>query len=324
MRLFIVNPRGAETRSVRLSSTLETDQVPIERRRSFRGPARPRGGARKGSRSARRWPPGRSAAWMRCRAAMPSRDRASGARSRSSSHARPAAPERAAARPAPSRRPDAAESPTSVATHGTPHAMASPRQSGNASLMRRRRGEVEARLDPRDVPARAQEMTAVARDRALRRPSPASAFPRSTWSPQSRKWTAGERRPAASAGGAEERLVVLHRVVPRDQPDERDVRTEAELPAHLGPRRRVGWKAAVSKPLGMTDELLGRRSPAARTRSAACSEQQTIASGSRRDSRAHAATVSSVVRLVTPRTWREWWTPQTRTARRPAAPRARR
>ena len=42
-----------------------------------------------------------------------------------------------------------------------------------------------------------------------------------------------------SGGGAEEVRVVLERVVPRDEPDERGVRGEAELPAHVEPGRGV-------------------------------------------------------------------------------------
>ena len=105
-----------------------------------------------------------------------------------------------------------------------------------------------------------------------------------------------------SGGGAEEVRVVLERVVPRDEPDERGVRGEAELPATSRRAAGSGRKTSVSRPLGMTvsrSAAKPRRAHVSRTDS----EQQTIRVGSHLDSRAHAETVIRVVPLVSRGMW---------------------
>lgn len=67
---------------------------------------------------------------------------------------------------------------------------------------------------------------------------------------------------------------------------------------------KLGRKTAVSKPLGMTTSFSAAK-PRRAYSERACSEQQTIRVGTRRDRWAHADTVIKVVRFVTPATWLE-------------------
>src|SRR5436305_11909269 len=62
-------------------------------------------------------------------------------------------------------------------------------------------------------------------------------------------------------GGAEEVGVILHGVVPRDEPDERGARLDADLPAHLGPGRGVRAEGVGVEAVGDDAELPGRKPP---------------------------------------------------------------
>ena len=61
--------------------------------------------------------------------------------------------------------------------------------------------------------------------------------------------------------GTEEVQRVLLEGVPRDQADQQGVWSDAELAAHLEPRRRVGAKGTGVEPVGDNHQLLGRVAP---------------------------------------------------------------
>ena len=64
-----------------------------------------------------------------------------------------------------------------------------------------------------------------------------------------------------SGGGAEEVRVVLERVVPRDEPDERGVRGEAEVLAHVAPGCGVGAENVGVEAVGDDCQPLRREAP---------------------------------------------------------------
>ena len=78
--------------------------------------------------------------------------------------------------------------------------------------------------------------------------------------PHRRKWTSGKRL-LEDRNGAEEVQRVLRVAYRATRPDQHGVRSEAELPAHLERRRRVGAKDVGVEPVGDDYQPLGRVAP---------------------------------------------------------------
>ena len=124
-----------------------------------------------------------------------------------------------------------------------------------------------------------------------------ASFPGSTRSPHRRKWTSG-KRPLRGAAAAARRKFAWSLNGSYRATSPMSVASGARPSSRRTSHRAAGAgrKTSVSKPLGMTVSRSAAKPRRASYAARADSEQQTTRVGSRRDSRAHAATVIEVVR----------------------------
>ena len=183
----------------------------------------------------------------RRRASWPCRVRASGDRRNASRQAAASSWGRRDGTTQPVSPTIAAESPTSVTTQGTPHAIASPTTRGKASLTDDDTSEVEPRHQPRDVAARAQQVAAPPQAERVDRRGERGVPPINAFAAEQEldlRRLDGQNRRRAQEG-----LVVLERIEPRDQADQRRILGQAKLGSHAAPSVGVGPEGRGIEPV---------------------------------------------------------------------------